>query len=314
MYIYQRSLATGETIAHIEQVLRTGSDSGAAKKYGGYYAGGYTGDGGKYEPAGVVHRSEFVLNKEATSKIRRSHPGLLEEANATGSLPGYASGGLVVPVDTSGRWPFVADVSGTRIPSRAEVASKVAPTFGPWPSSPSAQRGDSGVWKAVVRLIKSTGPLSGSFGNAYRPGDPLWHGSGRAVDWMGYNQDALARFLAARRPLELIHRTKNRDYAYTRGVNKGSFNNGLMEAHRNHIHIAMDDGGVRVLQPGLNIIPNGTGRPEPIAGPAAMAAMGGNTYNINVTVPATAHPAEVGRQVVTAIQAYEQGNGSRWRS
>ena len=61
---------------------------------------------------------------------------------------------------------------------------------------------------------------------------------------MGYNQDALASFLATRRPLELIHRTKNRDYAYTRGRNKGSFNNSLMEAHRNHIHIAMDDGGI----------------------------------------------------------------------
>lgn len=116
-------------------------------------------------------------------------------------------------------------------------------SFGAWPSSPAAQRGDSGVWRAVVALIRSTGPLSGSFGNAYRPGDPLWHGSGRAVDWMGFNQDALATFLASRNPLELIHRTAQRDYAYTRGRNMGSFNNGLMEEHRNHVHIAMDQGG-----------------------------------------------------------------------
>jgi hypothetical protein len=61
---------------------------------------------------------------------------------------------------------------------------------------------------------------------------------------MGYNQDPLATFLAGKRPLELIHRTNQRDYAYTRGRNKGSFNNALMEAHRNHIHIAMGDGGV----------------------------------------------------------------------
>jgi len=115
--------------------------------------------------------------------------------------------------------------------------------FGNYPSSPSAQRGDSGVWRSVVKLIKS-GPKSGSFGNAYRPGDPLWHGSGRAVDWMGYNQDALASFLASKRPLELIHRTNRRDYAYTRGQNMGSFDNPLMEEHRNHIHVAMDKGGV----------------------------------------------------------------------
>lgn len=313
LYIYQRSLATGKSIASIEQTMRTGSDSGPAKRHGGYGEGGWTGPGSKWQKAGDVHADEFVIKKDSRRKIESFAPGLLDEMNATGQVPGYAGGGLVAPVDSSRRWPFHTDVSGTRIPSRKEVASKVLPAFGPWPSSPSAQRGDSGVWRSVVALIKSTGPLSGSFGNAYRPGDPLWHGSGRAVDWMGFNQDALASFLAARRPLELIHRTRNRDYAYTRGVNKGSFNNALMEAHRNHIHIAMDDGGFRVLQPGLNIIPNGTGRPEPIAGPAAMAAMGGNIYQITVNVPATAHPAEVGRQVVTAIKAYEQGNGSRWR-
>ncbi len=136
------------------------------------------------------------------------------------------------------------------------------PGFGAWPSSPSAQRGDSGVWRSVVALIRSTGPLSGSFGNGYRPGDPLWHGSGRAVDWMGYEQDALATFLASKGPLELIHRTKNRDYAYTRGKNKGSFNNSLMEAHRNHIHIAFDQGGW--LMPGWTPTWNGTGKPEAV--------------------------------------------------
>lgn len=115
--------------------------------------------------------------------------------------------------------------------------------FGAWPASPAAQRGDSGVWRGIVALIRSTGPISGKFGNAYRPGDPLWHGSGRAVDWMGYNQDVLATLLALKHPLELIHRTNRRDYAYTRGVNKGSFNNALMEAHRNHIHIAFAKGG-----------------------------------------------------------------------
>lgn len=124
------------------------------------------------------------------------------------------------------------------------ITANSSPGFPPWPSSPSASRGDSGVWRNIVALIKSTGPLSGSFGNSYRPGDPLWHGSGRAVDWMGENQDALATFLAHRRPLELIHRTRLRDYAYTRGVNKGSFNETLMNQHRNHVHIAMRRGGL----------------------------------------------------------------------
>lgn len=36
-------------------------------------------------------------------------------------------------------------------------------------------------------------------------------------------------------------------------------------------------------------------------------------YYITQNVSPTAHPAEVGRQTVLAIQAYERGNGSRWR-
>lgn len=36
----------------------------------GFYEGGYTGDGGKYQPAGVVHRGEFVMDAENTKKFR----------------------------------------------------------------------------------------------------------------------------------------------------------------------------------------------------------------------------------------------------
>ncbi|WP_405560683.1 phage tail tape measure protein [Streptomyces sp. NBC_01180] len=61
----------------------------------GFSAGGYTGPGGKYTPAGIVHAGEFVTNKAATSSIERSHPGALAYMNQTGKLPGYSSGGLV---------------------------------------------------------------------------------------------------------------------------------------------------------------------------------------------------------------------------
>lgn len=35
----------------------------------GFADGGYTGDGGKYEAAGVVHKGEFVIDKETTAKM-----------------------------------------------------------------------------------------------------------------------------------------------------------------------------------------------------------------------------------------------------
>jgi tape measure domain-containing protein len=37
---------------------------------GSFAEGGYTGDGGKYQPAGVVHRGEFVITKEKTRQWR----------------------------------------------------------------------------------------------------------------------------------------------------------------------------------------------------------------------------------------------------
>ena len=254
------------------------ANSAFNKNAKGFHAGGYTGDGGKYDPAGVVHKKEWVFPSEVTTKIRREHPGALEEMTATGQLPGYARGGLVMP--------FRVNASMTKIMTMAQALAKVAGapgSFGKWPSSPSAQRGDSGVWRKVVALIRSTGPLSGHFGNGYRPGDPLWHGSGRAVDWMGYNQDALARFLAARRPLELIHRSRNRDYAYTRGRNKGSFNNSLMQAHRNHIHIAMSQGGVIR---------------EPVFG---LGMRSGNTYGFAERGPERVTPGTGGGGVVVNV-------------
>lgn len=53
--------------------------------------GGYTGPGGKYDPAGIVHGGEFVLRKEIVEQ-----PGMrafLESLNAKG----YANGGYVAP-------------------------------------------------------------------------------------------------------------------------------------------------------------------------------------------------------------------------
>ena len=39
------------------------------EKLKGYSSGGYTGDGGKYEPAGIVHRGEYVVNSETTRDL-----------------------------------------------------------------------------------------------------------------------------------------------------------------------------------------------------------------------------------------------------
>lgn len=62
----------------------TFSFAGLAK---GYAGGGYTGDGGKYDPAGIVHKGEFVFTKEATQRIGAR--------NLYRLMRGYANGGSV---------------------------------------------------------------------------------------------------------------------------------------------------------------------------------------------------------------------------
>ncbi len=63
----------------------TAIQASAAKFH--FATGGFTGTGGKYEPAGIVHRGEFVFTKEATSRI-----GV---GNLYRLMRGYATGGYV---------------------------------------------------------------------------------------------------------------------------------------------------------------------------------------------------------------------------
>lgn len=59
----------------------------SASDYGeGFARGGYTGPGGKYQPAGIVHRGEYVIDAATTSRIG---VGNLDR------LRGYAEGGFV---------------------------------------------------------------------------------------------------------------------------------------------------------------------------------------------------------------------------
>jgi tape measure domain-containing protein len=64
----------------------------------GFSDGGYTGNVGRTQVAGVVHGNEHVIKASSRQKLERSHPGVLDHMNRTGSIPGYRSGGLVDPL------------------------------------------------------------------------------------------------------------------------------------------------------------------------------------------------------------------------
>ena len=82
--------------------------------------GGYTGAGGKYTPAGIVHADEFVIRKESRARFERENPGALDYLNRTGRLPGFANGGRVVdpnnPLDAlSVGWQQAGEAVGKAI-------------------------------------------------------------------------------------------------------------------------------------------------------------------------------------------------------
>jgi hypothetical protein len=61
---------------------------------GNYASGGYTGRGGKYQPAGVVHRGEYVVpSQHVNQSTGLPNPNFLSQLQ--NGVPGYANGGFV---------------------------------------------------------------------------------------------------------------------------------------------------------------------------------------------------------------------------
>ncbi|ASN67618.1 putative tail tapemeasure protein, partial [uncultured Caudovirales phage] len=85
----------------------------------GFSGGGYTGDGGKFEPKGVVHGGEFVLRKEVVAQ-----PGMrnyLEGLN----VRGYASGGFVTPRVASNAASYAGGQSDTSIGTMPAIKQEI---------------------------------------------------------------------------------------------------------------------------------------------------------------------------------------------
>jgi hypothetical protein len=68
-------------------------------RLGNYYSGGYTGAGGKYEPAGIVHKGEYVVPKQhvdqSTGLPKPSFMGATGSQMPASRGASYAGGGLV---------------------------------------------------------------------------------------------------------------------------------------------------------------------------------------------------------------------------
>ncbi|QXA73952.1 phage tail tape measure protein [Klebsiella aerogenes] len=105
-------------------------------------SGGYTGDGGKYDPKGVVHGGEFVFTKEATSAL-----GVDNLYALMNSAQGYANGGYV------GRAPMAGMNSGAAAGSGIAVNTTVNVDANGSSTAQSSGSGDS-VGRALAAEIQ----------------------------------------------------------------------------------------------------------------------------------------------------------------
>jgi lambda family phage tail tape measure protein len=119
----------------------------------GYDVGGYTGHGGKYEPAGIVHRGEFVFTKESTSRIGVS--------NLYRLMRGYATGGLV-----GGGNAAAAGMGGV------SVYAPVSVTTGQ--SGDQKQQQNSGALEQAYQKVIDRSVRDG-IAREIRPGGIIWN-------------------------------------------------------------------------------------------------------------------------------------------
>jgi lambda family phage tail tape measure protein len=126
----------------------------------GFSGGGYTGDGGKFEPKGVVHGGEFVVRKEVVSQ-----PGareFLERMNRKSN--GYADGGYVSPtaaVATSNATTTRTASAGSGMPSVQNIyqISGGADDRTVQQIKAATQQATTDAIKYVAKDFASNGPL-----------------------------------------------------------------------------------------------------------------------------------------------------------
>ena len=146
---------TRSTLSMLTQILMKQAMVGlvdSATTAMGFAGGGFTGSGGKYEPAGVVHRGEFVFTKEATSRI-----GV---GNLYRMMKGYASGGLVG--------------GGTAGPVAPFGVNVYAPVTVENPSSGTQQQNNGeALGRAYQQVIKKS--VNDGIAKAIQPGGLIWN-------------------------------------------------------------------------------------------------------------------------------------------
>ncbi|MGL5389681.1 MAG: phage tail tape measure protein [Serratia sp. (in: enterobacteria)] len=124
-------------------------------------SGGYTGDGGKYDQAGVVHRGEFVMTKEATQRI-----GV---GNLYAMMRGYADGGLVG--NKAPMYGLAAEQGGGITVNSTVVMNNDGPS-----NAANGSSAGGGMGKLVQGIVNQA--ITERLGKELKPGGLIWNASG----------------------------------------------------------------------------------------------------------------------------------------
>ncbi len=288
LLIQQRALATGKPVSAVASAFNKNAGKG-------FRSGGWTGPGGEYDEAGVVHADEFVIKKESRRKIEQRAPGALDEMNATGRLPGYRVGGLVAP--------FRVNTAMTKIMSMAEALSKVQ---APGPGAGATAPFMVGVLKQAfpgLRIISTYRP-----GSRTLSGSRSYHGMNRAVDTAP--NEAAARFMygnykgrlkEAITPYQEWNVHNGRDRRWSGAVwRQHNFAGGNA-----HNHFAMAGGGV-IPEPVMGVGRSGAtysfaehGPERVLTTAQTMAGAGGGTVNhVKIDAPITIQGSNLSPQQI----------------
>ncbi|WP_162561204.1 phage tail length tape measure family protein [Methylobacterium terrae] len=141
--------------------------SGAAKAFG-FDGGGYTGPGGRYQPAGIVHRGEVVWSQDDVA--RAGGPSVVDAMRL--GRRGYADGGYVGP----GAYPMPARPAvNSNGPAMPTINFVTPPGMALEADGPPQRRAD-GSYDQALRAVESglanrarngRGPLQQAAGGAW---------------------------------------------------------------------------------------------------------------------------------------------------
>jgi TP901 family phage tail tape measure protein len=228
--------------------------------------------------AGFVHWANSFFSKGRTGILgEKANHGVAAYADGgiVGTIMGLAGGmgeaitalfkdpiGYITSKVGNNQW--VRGAAGLMNKAVDGIVSKVQAwfsSFGDMGATPTGAPLPGGApfgWQAMWAIIKSQFP-GASLNSSFRPGDPGYHGKGRAID-IGGPMGAINAWIAATYPYST-------QLIYTPGVNllngrPFTYDAPTRADHYDHVHWAMDNGGI--LKPGWSSIFNGTGQPEKI--------------------------------------------------